>query len=197
MNFIEIYKNSVSRDVCNTLIDLFEKYDYLHVQGVTSIGVNEDYKKSTEITINQEFMDDDEWKTPLSSVLTSLQNNLKNYKSKYSQYEDNVPILGVDALQYWEIDSIFNFQRYLPGEGYYAWHCEVPGKSPSERMLAWMLYLNDVTDCGGTEFKFQNYTSSSDQGKLLIWPAYWTHFHRGIPSKSEKKYIMTGWFSFK
>lgn len=197
MNFIEIYKNSVSKDTCNTLIDLFEEYEYLHVKGVTSIGINENYKKSTEITITQEFMNDEKWKDPLSNVLSSLQDNLKDYKSKYSQYERDVPILGIDALQYWEIDSVFNFQRYMPGEGYYSWHCEVSGKNFSERMLAWMIYLNDVVDDGGTEFKFQNYISNADQGKLLIWPAYWSHFHRGIPSETEKKYILTGWFSFK
>jgi len=197
MNFIEIYKNSVSGDVCDKLIALFEKYDYLHVRGVTSIGVDETYKKSTEITITEEFMGDEEWNAPLKEVLSSLQDNLKNYKLKYSEYENNVPLLGIDALQYWGIDSVFNFQRYLPGEGYYAWHCEVPGKSPSKRMLAWMIYLNDVSDNGGTEFKFQNYISNAEQGKLLVWPAYWTHFHRGIPSKTESKYILTGWFSFK
>lgn len=197
MNFIEVYNNSVSKDVCEELITLFEKYDYLHTKGSTSIGINESYKKSTEITITNEFINDQEWSAPLKEVLSSLQKNLKNYKSIYSEYENDLPVLGIDALQYWEIDSVFNFQRYLPGEGYYSWHCEVPGKNPSERLLAWMVYLNDVIDCGGTEFKFQNYISKAEQGKLLIWPAYWTHFHRGIPSNSEKKYILTGWFSFK
>ena len=34
------------------------------------------------------------------------------------------------------------------------------------------------------------------KGLTLIWPADWTHVHRGIVSASEEKYIITGWFSF-
>ena len=34
------------------------------------------------------------------------------------------------------------------------------------------------------------------EGRLVIWPAYWTHFHRGIISETETKYIATGWYTF-
>ena len=34
------------------------------------------------------------------------------------------------------------------------------------------------------------------EGRLVIWPAYWTHIHCGIVSKTQTKYIATGWFEF-
>jgi hypothetical protein len=102
---------------------------------------------------------------------------------------------GIDAIQEWRVDYSFNFQRYLPDEGYKIFHCEAPSVETSKRVLAWMFYLNDVTDKGGTEFQFQDYICNAEEGKLVIWPSYWTHYHRGIPSPSQTKYIITGWCS--
>jgi len=34
------------------------------------------------------------------------------------------------------------------------------------------------------------------KGLTLIWPADWTHHHRGVVSPTQEKYIITGWFSF-
>ena len=28
----------------------------------------------------------------------------------------------------------------------------------------------------------------------MIWPSDWTFLHRGIPSLTQTKYILTGWF---
>ena len=64
------------------------------------------------------------------------------------------------------------------------------------RMGVWMIYLNNVTN-GGTYFDNYNLTLNAVEGSLLIWPAFWTHFHRGIVSKTETKYIATGWFSYQ
>ena len=77
-------------------------------------------------------------------------------------------------------------------------HCENDGGvdgSAEKRVLAWMVYLNDVTDGGETAFPTQGKKFSPRAGDVLIWPAYWTHPHRGIVSESQVKYIATGWFS--
>ena len=58
-----------------------------------------------------------------------------------------------------------------------------------------MTYLNNVKD-GGTEFKYQNITAPAHKGLTLIWPAIWTHTHRGQISQTESKTIITGWFSY-
>jgi hypothetical protein len=59
-----------------------------------------------------------------------------------------------------------------------------------------MIYLNDVTDGGGTEFYHQNLIFQPVKGKALIWPSDWTYTHRGIPSPTQDKYILTGWFEY-
>ena len=53
---------------------------------------------------------------------------------------------------------------------------------------------NTVTDKGGTEFPFQNVILSATKGDLALWPAEFTHPHKGIISPTQEKYIATGWF---
>ena len=102
------------------------------------------------------------------------------------------------AVNAWGIREPINIQYYKPAGGYKAWHTERIGKlAPSiERHLVFMTYLNDVSDAGGTEFLYQGITVQPKRGLTLIWPADWTHHHRGVVSPTEEKYIITGWFSF-
>ena len=34
-------------------------------------------------------------------------------------------------------------------------------------------------------------------GDFYIWPAGWTHMHRGINAPKEIKYIITGWYVYR
>ena len=88
-------------------------------------------------------------------------------------------------------------QHYKPGEGYYKWHMENDGhRHTMYRHLVFMTYLNDVEN-GGTEFLyFPDLNIQARKGLTLIWPAGWTHTHRGVVSNVDEKYITTGWFSF-
>ena len=64
------------------------------------------------------------------------------------------------------------------------------------RHLVFMTYLNDVTDCGETEWFHQKVKIQPRKGLTVIWPPDWTHTHRGIPSPTQTKYIVTGWYCF-
>jgi hypothetical protein len=194
-----IYENScaMSADDCKTLINLFQSYKELQVPGMSgNYQINTSIKKSTDIALTPEFLDDKEWSDSIKSILKALKIGLEEYKEIYSWKEKDY-IAGINGLASWRVDFTYNFQKYEPGEGYYHWHCEVSNPTlPSvNRMLTWMIYLNDVPD-GGTEFKFQNKIVEARQGKLIIWPPYWTHYHRGITSQTNVKYIITGWISF-
>lgn len=89
-----------------------------------------------------------------------------------------------------------NIQYYKPGGGYKTWHFERGNPGTITRNLVYMTYLNTVTDCGGTAFKYQNLEVQAEKGLTLIWPAEWTHTHKGIVSPTQEKYIITGWFNY-
>lgn len=114
---------------------------------------------------------------------------VNNYKEKYEYC-----FIGHECV---EISEPWNIQLYYPGEYYSVWHTENTGISPfNKRHLVFMTYLNTVDSGGETEFLYQNCKIKPVKGKTLIWPAYFTHTHRGSPSINEKKYITTGWLEF-
>jgi hypothetical protein len=112
------------------------------------------------------------------------------------QYIDKYPYSGVYAN--WGLTETMNLQYYVPGGGYKEWHTERTKGTGliGTRHLAFMTYLNDVTDCGDTEFYHQDLKFQPRKGMTLVWPSDWTYTHRGIPSPSQEKYIITGWFSY-
>ena len=85
--------------------------------------------------------------------------------------------------------------RYEPNNFYDFIHCDV-GKTCRNRIFAWMIYLNDIKQGGGTHFIHQNFTTNPISGNLYIWPAGWTHMHVGVNAPHERKYILTGWVEY-
>tara|TARA_B100001113_G_C21050302_1_gene596448 strand:- start:967 stop:1209 length:243 start_codon:yes stop_codon:yes gene_type:complete len=60
-----------------------------------------------------------------------------------------------------------------------------------------MIYLNDIPleNGGATDFYHQEITFQPKKGTLVLWPAAYTHMHRGAFLTGElSKYIATGWF---
>ena len=105
--------------------------------------------------------------------------------------EEKYPML--EDLSLWNVGPDYNIQKYIEGEGYYIMHCEhdVPDLN---RIMAWMFYLNDAK-CG-TRFYYPTRDVKAKRGRLVIWPASWTHPHSGITPNRGIKYIATGWFCF-
>ena len=182
-NFIGIYDNALSNEECQIIIDEFEDNKHLHIDGKSGGGIQPHVKKSTDISYH---ITDDSKTTKI--ITSSLVKHLEEYKKKYPE---------VDKLMAWKFHENFNVQRYKPKEGYYKTHCEVVGMNGREnRVLVWMFYLNDV-DNGGTKFTTYNAIINAKKGRLVIWPAYWTHMHCGVISDNQTKYIATGWYTFK
>tara|TARA_E500000331_G_C16992325_1_gene598335 strand:+ start:60 stop:647 length:588 start_codon:yes stop_codon:yes gene_type:complete len=86
-------------------------------------------------------------------------------------------------------------QKTKPSEGYHVWHDENSNYGDKERLLAWMIYLNDVEEGGETEFLYQQKRFKPKKNVALIWPGSWPWLHRGNPPISGDKYILTGWFT--
>lgn len=186
--FIYRKKKALTYRLCQSFIEEFEKSEF-KAEGKLygPDGYSSEGKKSTDITFTPEFLTHKTWGPLLNEFIPILQTGLRSYKSRYQ-----VGILNLDPI---DISPTFNMQRYNPKEGFFKYHCERASFGYLDRVLVWMVYLNDVADGGETEFYFQHHFETPEQGKLLIWPADWTHTHRGMTSFSETKYILTGWFN--
>lgn len=187
--FIYRKEGALSPQLCNDLIGAFETSSekqpgVLHgPEGYSSNGG----KKSTDITFNPSYLEHDVWGPLLKQLIPIVEKGQNDYIQRY--------LTALSVVDRFEIYSHFNMQRYLPNEGFSKFHCERAGIKHSNRILVWMVYLNDVVDGGETEFYFQHHFEEPKQGKLLIWPADWMYLHRGIPSPTQVKYVLTGWFT--
>lgn len=94
----------------------------------------------------------------------------------------------------YKLDKFINLQYWKPEKHYSKWHFEMGNATEViYRNLVFMTYLNDISAGGETEFVYQKCKIKPKKGLTIIWPASWTHTHRGCMTK-ENKYAVTGWF---
>ena len=181
MNFIEMYDDALSSDECNVLIDYFHSHSKCE-GGVWSDGrvvVNPLHKKSIELDRAAFSIH----KTISDIVYPSLVKYTGKYLESYKV---------LNHVSNWRVDDDFSFKKFEhEDDGFKVWHTEHTTSTP-KRILVWMFYLNDALS--GTEFEYHPKVEAKE-GRLLIWPSFWTHYHRSEPNKG-LKYIISGWYSF-
>ena len=182
--------------VCDRLIDFHTNNQDMVKPGCVSRDgqskVVPDVKESLDCSINIEHVLKNE-NNKYDILLDYFHNNLKPISDKYIE---RFPYCN--EFSPWGVIDDINIQYYKPGGGFKSWHTErncAKGNNGT-RHLVFMTYLNDVYDEGGTEFYHQKQIIQPKKGLTVIWPADWTYTHRGIPSPTEEKYIITGWFNF-
>ena len=175
--------------LCDDLIRLFRDspdkvQGAVYARGGATKVLDPEIKDSVELAVSPRS---DE--PAVRNYLAALQQVVDRYIAAYPACNRYSP---------WSIVEDMPLQHYRRGGGFKTFHTERSGAaSPgSARHLVFMTYLNDVRDGGQTEFLQQRLLVPARKGLTLIWPADWTHTHRGIVSESEEKYIITGWFSF-
>lgn len=169
--------------LCDDLISFFEENRNLTKVGRV-YGGKVDPSQKDSIDMRSDFVDPE----LTERYYQQLDIVVGNYSKKF-KYAFQEPF---------SVYEHYNIQYYRPSQGaFHAWHCERTGAEPPAtwRHLVWMTYLNDVDHGGETEFYYQDLKVKPRKGLTLIWPADWTHVHRGRKSKF-KKYIITGWFNY-
>ena len=171
--------------ICDELVTYFELNQNKQNRGSTVSGVNLDVKNSMDITISPK-----EIKLPGNEVFE------KYFKNLYSCYQDYVSQWSflTNFAEKLEVGS-FNLQRYQSGQHFQSTHTERTSLDTLHRLFAWMTYLNDVdaAEGGSTFFSHYDLEVQPKKGLTLIWPAEWTHAHKGNLLNADSKYIITGW----
>ena len=181
-----IYDNLLTDHECKRVIDQFEKSN--HTPGKVykwdgasgpQRGVHPELKSSEELSLS--FKEGG----PISNIIgPRICEAIHRYNA------ENPPLKEAAS---WTYEDKYNIQRYVTkDDGYKVWHCEHGPGIGSVRVMAWMFYLNNAKS--GTEFMSYP-TVRAKMGRCVVWPAAWTHVHRGAPNKG-LKYIVTGWISF-
>lgn len=184
-DFIGLYEDAISKEECQAIIDRLN--EHMEIKTPT-IRKGEDQFPVGAIG----RMD---YQVFAHKLFGKVSNDINMVLDKCIQlYADEFFVLkNVGNLRSEEI----KLQMTPPKGGYHVWHCEQDARQHSDRVLAWTLYLNDIPDGEGeTEFLWQGLRVKPKAGRLCIFPAAFTHSHRGNPVYSCDKYIATGWFTF-
>ena len=189
-NFIGVYENVLSQELCDKFISFTDKYNDIGF-GI-SRPANRQSKSIADDTalflghmiLSQELKSCGEL---YDAFIKELWGVYDRYKDTYAVALDNV-VTG--PLHVFET----KIQKTSPGQGYHSWHYESASRDVADRLLVYTAYLNDVEEGGETEFLYQHTRVKPKRGTITIFPGSFTHTHRGNPPLSGDKYIITGWF---
>ena len=194
MNLLATYRNAGFEALADGVMAFYERRVDLRRPGVAfgPGGKTEPAKISTDISLVAIDRSDPEAFALAEVILRGVTAGLERYLQERGLFRECCP------EQELFVNPIFNLQRYAPGEGFKRWHCDWTisdeATEPVHRVLAWILYCNDVPN-GGTEFHWQVHHEPAERGKLVIFPAGPSHIHRGRVSEEQSKTIATGWIN--
>ena len=183
-DFIKVYENIASDDYCDRMIQM---HNELSAQGSASRG--EDNIRGLQGRKDYSWYFDRE-EIPKKVGLVAETNAILDNALKL--YINEFPSFGMQACHSFTV----KVQKTPPKGGFHVWHCEHAVENGSAfRTLVWTVYLNDIPEGEGeTEFLEFGRKITPKKGSVCIFPASWTHTHRGNTVYTCDKYIATGWY---
>ena len=181
-SFIFEMHAALALDICQEMIGRFERHADEQYPGRIGQNVQRDdsIKRSTDLVLSGK----QHWQDLDRELFRSLNRALAEFKQRYPFFAGPFKDMG------------YAIQRTDPGE-FYHWHIDGGSHEFAMRQLVAIWYLNDLSDQGGeTEFEYQDVRITPQAGKLLLFPPFWTHRHRGATLRSGRKYIATTWVAF-
>jgi hypothetical protein len=193
LDFIGMMPHGFPKNTCKKIIDAYHELDKLNktvpgrVGGVSRPAeINKAAKNSRDVELGVYYS----YRDLLFEVNDYLQACYDQYMNKYWQIGQYLSRHDVSAWQIQKYDAKEN-------GAYHQFHIENSGVGNMRRVMSYIVYLNDIDEGGETEFLHQNIRVKPETGKVVIFPAYFTHVHRGNPVLSgQDKYIMTGWLEY-
>jgi len=182
--FIGTFPNAISDDLCARFVNYFDSMSEQGLTMATALGMHgatKDFKDDEQLIIPKGLPLGSDFPEGLTYPLWEKINRCYNiYYDKYS-------------INRYLTSNTFKIHRVIPTGGYHEWHYEQDFYNQA-RLLAWHITIESPKRGGETEFLFQSMRIEPEVGKLVIWPAGFTHKHRGNPPLEGQKTYLTGWF---
>ena len=178
-DLIRRYRGAFSSDDCKKIIRYIDNFENKNILIHDESNLHKVDHKTINISHDYDF--------PAYSQLTS--DIMPNFKPCVDEYLQAFSILqGFKWLLY-----DLKVKKIPVGGGFHQWHFENGSIPYSQRKFVVQLYLNDDFEGGETEFLYQNRRELAKEGDVIIFPAGYTHTHRGNPPIGGAKYIVTSW----
>jgi len=192
-DFVLIQDDFFGADTCQYMIEIFKRYQSM---GMTETRLQQSgdpghYKNDDQFYLSNAIDHVEELDLKGLEPFKMFVNRFWEYA--YPTYTSKYSI--VSQLSNHSI-RLMKMQETQVGGGYHVWHSEDDSPENMRRIMTYILYLNDVEEGGETEFLYYPKRIKPQTGRLILWPAGYTHAHRGNPPLSNVKYILTGWVEF-
>ena len=180
-NFVVRYRGAFSRKEC---ADLVQYIDYLDNNNLLFYDTEKLHQVDNKtINVNNGFNLD------VTAASRISQQILPNMKVCIDEYVNMFSLLQTSEFAVYDC----KLKKIPPGGGFHSWHYENGSYISAPRSFVIQVYLNDEFDGGETEFLYQNLREEAVTGDVIIFPAGFTHTHRGNPPIGGTKYIATTW----
>jgi len=187
---IMVAENAIDKEICNlTLSELKKYYNIMASPGPTISGVLTSIKNSMDInwshhTLVEYNLPTDKLDTCENAIVEKLFLSIAKYREEFRWLWDWVNIQ----------DTGFRVQEYKKGVGYYREHIDggmdhTP--TTKDRVLAAIIYLNDVEMGGETYFREHELKVPAKAGSICLFPTHWTYPHQGCVPISGDKWIIS------
>ena len=190
-DFVGIYDESVPVDLCNVFVDNWEEakknrtFIDCTVENETGLLDNiPPHIRKDEVAFVYPLTSTIYPPPPVKAYFQFLMKCFKCYLKRYS-ISFGGPIYN----------EVFKIHKVRKSEGFHQWHYERSNFDALDRMMVYMTYLEVPKEGGETEFLHQSLRIKPVVGRTLIWPAGYTHMHRGNPPLDGEKMYIDGWFT--
>ena len=176
---IRRYQGAFTPEECNDYIKYIDQFDERNILNYDTENLTQVDNKSANVSFNYDF-------PPYGFLAKEI---IPKFKPCIDEYIEAVNILKNYKLLTYDL----KIKKIPIGGGFHQWHFEDGGIAYSQRKFVIQLYLNDNFEGGETEFLYQNRRELPKQGDVLLFPAGFTHTHRGNPPIGGDKYLITSW----
>ena len=197
INYKEFYKNKITRKaqrIYYPFTQLYKQENFLSdIECNQLISMISSSLRPSTVADQGDTCLVNSYRTSKTSDLNYFTNPFYlNIDKKIANFMNLEPFFGETMqAQKYEVGEYYkeHYDFFSPFNHEFKTYCEWMG----QRTWTTMIYLNDVKEGGETEFLYQLKRIKPKKGTICIFPAGYTHVHRGNTPFSGEKYIMTGW----
>lgn len=191
VGLIQVVDGLLDDEICRNLLTRLDQIWSMSSAGKTLGGVDQRTKFSEDLgysrnTLSECWSDvDTVFEQRICQAITSA---VAIYRQEYRHLDNWTDIS----------DSGFQVQKYLKSYGFYRPHVDsfpAPFSTISDRVLAMVIYLNDVDFGGETNFPLHEIAVTPKAGRIVFFPATWTHLHESRVPISGDKWIISSFIN--
>ena len=189
-DFVGIYDESVPVELCDVFVENYEdaKKNRTIIDPTKELG---NFEEKIPPLVRK---DEVAYVAPLFSTIYPIppvRAYFEFFMKCFKRYMERYSIMFFGPIH----NDIFKIHKVRKSEGFHQWHYEKDKPQHLDRLMAYMTYLEVPKKGGETEFLHQSLRIDPVVGRTLIWPAGFTHMHRGNPPLDGEKMYITGWFN--